>query len=173
MSIFVTLLNHDEYKKAISLKAAKLCGLMTDMLGDEIDDAEDIELPLDTLTPEIMDKILVFLEHHAENPMKEIVKPITTSVVKDIVGEWDANFIHLEDDSDLLIDFILAANYLNCQSLLDLSILKMATLVKDKEPDEVKDIFKIDKDITPEEEKLVRDANLWVFEIGLKKDEVV
>lgn len=163
----VTLLKHTDYKKEISLAACQLSGLMVDMLGGETEG----ELPFDTLTPVTMDKVLVFLEHHANNPMNTINKPISTNVVKDIVGEWDANFIALDDDQDTLVELILAANYLNCQSLLDLGILKIATMIKDKEPDQVKDIFHIDKDITPEEEKMVRENNMWVFELGEKKEE--
>jgi S-phase kinase-associated protein 1 len=44
-------------------------------------------------------------------------------------------------------------------------------MIKDKEPDEVKKIFHIDADITPEEEKMVRENNMWVFELGEKKPE--
>lgn len=163
----ITLLKHADYKKEISLEACKLSGLMTDMLGEET----DAELPFDTVEPSTMDKVLVFLEYHKSNPMNTIAKPISTAVVKDIVGEWDANFIALEDDQETLVDLILAANYLNCASLLDLGILKIASLIKDKEPDQIKEIFHIDKDISPEEEKQVRENNLWVFELGEKKEE--
>jgi S-phase kinase-associated protein 1 len=51
-------------------------------------------------------------------------------------------------------------------SLLDLSITKVATMIKGKEPDEVKRLFNIDPDLTPEEEKLVRDQNQWIFEVA-------
>lgn len=139
------------------------------MIGDET----TVELPVDGIAPHTMDKVLAFLDYHAENPMATIRKPITCNVIRNFVGDWDADFIALENDQELLVSLILAANYLNCQSLLDLGLCKIATMIKDQTPEEVKKIFNIDNDITPEEEKLVRDNNLWVFELGEKKENVV
>ncbi len=136
------------------------------MLGEET----DLELPLDTITPNIMDRVLEFLEYHATNPMKEIAKPIATNNMVEIVGEWDANFMALEDDHDTMVDLVLAGNYLNCQPLLNLGILKIATMLKDKEPAQVREMFHIDNVITSEEEKEIRDANQWVFDVNVKKE---
>ena len=145
----------------ISKEASNLSKYMAEMLGDN-----NQEVFIDTVAPHVMDKVIEFLMYHANNPMKEISKPITTNVIKDIVGEWDVNYIALEKDQELLIDLIIAANYLHCQTLLDLGILKLATMIKDKEPTEVKKLFHIDLDISPEEEKQVREENMWVFEVG-------
>lgn len=161
----ITLIRDPTYTREISLEACRLSDLLVDLLGEEDGDAE---LPLDNVDPAVMDKVLVFLEYHKSNPMAAIAKPITTNVVKDIVGEWDADYIDLMGNQELLMDLILAANYLNCTSLLDLGILKIASEVKDKEPDDIKTAFHIDKDVTPEEERQVREQNLWVFELGEK-----
>ena len=161
----ITLLEHPEYKHEISAKACELSNLLADMIGSE----ENAELPVDTVNPQIMDKVLQFMEHHAENPPEPIPRPIKTNVIGDIVSEWDASFINLGDDQDSLMDLILAANYLDCRSLLELGILKIATMVKDKNAEEVKTIFHIEKDITEEEETQVRDATEWMFN-SEKKD---
>lgn len=165
MPITVTLLSNPDYTKEISFEAAQLCGLMMDMLGSETEG----ELPMDTVSPAIMDRVLAFLHYHAANPFATIETPIKTNKIAEIVGEWDAEFMDLEKDQETMVDLILAANYLNCQSLLNLGILKLACMIKDKEPDQVKEMFNIEKDITPEEEKQVREANMWVFDIGEKK----
>jgi S-phase kinase-associated protein 1 len=39
-------------------------------------------------------------------------------------------------------------------------------MVKGKEPEEVKRLFNIEPDITPEEEKMVRDQNSWIFDVS-------
>ena len=165
--ITITLLQHPEYKKEISLAASKLSGLMTSMLGEETEG--ELPFDLDDLTPDIMDKVLAFLTHHETNPVMAYALPITTNVVKELVGEWDANFVDLENDQETLVSLIKAGNYLDCDSLLDLGLLKIAAMIKDKDQDTVKELFHIDKDITPEEEAQVREANPWVFEIGEKK----
>ena len=157
--IYVILLKDSNYKKEISLGACKLCGLMKDMLGEETYG----ELPLDTLTPKIMDKVLEFLEYHANNPMISIETPIKTKDIKSIVGDWDTQFIDLKNDQGTLMELILAANYLNCQNLLDLGLLKIAAMIKDEEPDKVKKMFSIDRDLSPEEEVEIRKQNGWLF----------
>lgn len=121
------------------------------------------ECPCSTISPAVMDKVIVFLEHHANNPLADIPRPITTNVIKDIVGEWDADFVDV--DHRVLMPLILAANFLHCQPLMSLGMLKVACMVKDKEPDEVREMFGIDVDISPEEEKAIREANPWVFDL--------
>jgi S-phase kinase-associated protein 1 len=113
--------------------------------------------------------VIEFLNYHVDNPMTEIQKPIKTNDLVSIVGEWDAKYVELDNDHELLVSLMLAANYLHIPALLELTICKLACMIKDKEPDEVKKMFGIEKDITPEEEKMVRDANPWIFEVKTKE----
>ena len=65
---------------------------------------------------------------------------------------------------DELCEIILAANYIDCQSLLKLGTLKLATIIKDKTPEEIQNI--IDVYPTPEEEEKLKLENEWVFTLG-------
>ncbi|KAF3535106.1 hypothetical protein F2Q69_00023524 [Brassica cretica] len=67
-------------------------------------------------------------------------------------------------DLDTISELILAANYLNLPGLLDLSCQTLADYIKDKTPEDVREIFKIQNDFTPEEEAAVRKENVWAFE---------
>ncbi len=170
MPIFITLLEAPDYRREISPQAVALCGLLVDLVGDEpAGQAADVDVPVDVATPLLMDKVLEFLVHHQDNPMRPIEKPIKSNVMTEIVDEWDANFMALEGNQETMVDLILAANYLNCQSLLELGILKIACMIKDKEPDHVKEMFGIDGASTPEQDKQVREANPWVFDLGLQE----
>lgn len=155
-----------EVKVELSRKAACQSKLMDDMLAEDNGEDGIPEIPLPDVTPEIFEMVAEFLRKHENDPMKEIVKPISTNVLKDIVGDWDANYMTVLDQ-DTLFKVILAANYLDIPSLLDLGICALACMVKGKEPDEVKKLFNIEPDITPEEEKLVRDSNPWIFEVSM------
>lgn len=146
----------------ISRKAAAMSRLMQDMLQDD-DPSEVSEIPLPDVQEPILNKVVEFLNKHKDDPMREIQKPIQTNDIKAIVGDWDAAYIDLPQEQ--LFKVILAANYLDIPSLLDLGICKLACMVKGKEPEEVKRMFNIEPDITPEEEKLVRDQNPWIFEV--------
>ena len=57
-----------------------------------------------------------------------------------------------------------AANYLNIKGLLDLTCKTVAEMMKGKTPQEIRDIFHIKNDYTPEEEEEVRRENQWAFE---------
>ncbi len=68
-----------------------------------------------------------------------------------MVSEFDAKFIDI-DDLEGIFDIIMAANYLDIKSLLDLSCAKIATMIRGKTPDEIRKTFNIVNDFTPEEE---------------------
>ena len=88
-------------------------------------------------------------KHRNDNP-PEIEKPLKTSNLYELVDEYDAKFIDLENLEELR-EIILAANYLFIPSLLDLSCVKIASLLKEKSPEQIRKIFNITNDFTPEE----------------------
>ncbi|RYQ80728.1 hypothetical protein Ahy_Scaffold1g106941 isoform C [Arachis hypogaea] len=60
---------------------------------------------------------------------------------------WDAEFVKV--DQATLFDLILAANYLNIKSLLDLTCQTVADMIKGKTPEEIRKTFNIKNDFTP------------------------
>ena len=63
-----------------------------------------------------------------------------------------------------LFQLILAANYMDIKSLLDLTCAKVASMLKGKTPEEIQKTFNIVNDFTPEEEAQVREENKWCEE---------
>ena len=55
-------------------------------------------------------------------------------------------------DIETLYETILAANYLNIRDLLELGSAQVAALMRGKTIQEIRDLFKIENDFTPEEE---------------------
>jgi S-phase kinase-associated protein 1 len=147
----------------ITRKAACLSELIKSMLQDDDDPNEVPEIPLLEVSKDILDKVVLFLNKHRDDPMKDIPKPIHTSDLSELVSEWDVQYIDLEQEQ--LFKVILAANYLDIPPLLDLGITKFCCMIKDKGVDEIKEMLNIEKDITPEEERLVREKNDWIFDV--------
>lgn len=58
----------------------------------------------------------------------------------------------------------MAANYLNIKSLLDLTCAKVASMIKGKSPEQIREMFGIENDFTPEEEEKIREENKWCEE---------
>lgn len=63
--------------------------------------------------------LLILGTYHAEKPFAEIERPLKSSNMRDVVSEWDANFVNIPTEE--LMDLIVAANFLIIPSLLDLT----------------------------------------------------
>ena len=65
---------------------------------------------------------------------------------------------------DTLSHLFQAANYLDIKGLLDLTCQTVADMMKGKSPEEIREMFNIKNDLTPEEEEEIRKENAWAFE---------
>ena len=107
-------------------------------------------------------------------PPRKIEKPLVSSNMKDLVDAWDVNFIEGGEVApppvgpnaapaapsaaaqEVLFKLLLAANYLNIKSLLQLTCAKVGTLMKGRTPDQIRTTFNIRNDYTQAEEEEVR-----------------
>ncbi|KAF2324718.1 hypothetical protein P3X46_001995 [Hevea brasiliensis] len=123
------------------------------------DDCADNGIPLPNVTSKILSKVIEYCKKHVETPKSED-RP--SSGGDGDLKDWDAEFVKV--DQATLFDLILAANYLNIKSLLDLTCQTVAGMIKGKTPEEIRKTFNIKNDFTPEEEEEVRRENQWAFE---------
>ena len=121
--------------------------------------AEPEEIPLPNVKAPVLEKVVAFCRHHQDAPMAEIEKPLRSQDMHQVVDAWDAEFVEVEQD--FLFEIILAANYMDIPSLLDLGTAKVASMIKGKTPEEIRQTFHIVNDFTPEEEAEVRAENQW------------
>ncbi|BFG21269.1 hypothetical protein CerSpe_075430 [Prunus speciosa] len=118
------------------------------------DDCVDDVIPLPNVTSSVLAKVIEYCKKHHEEDAD--VKN------KETLKSWDTEFVKV--DMYELFDLILAANYLDIKSLLYLTFQTAADMIKDKTPEEIRVIFNIENDFTPEEEKKIRKENEWAFE---------
>ena len=78
-----------------------------------------------------------------------------------VVQEWYATYMGTDMEQNYLFELILAANYLDIQPLLDLTCATMAIRIKGKTPEEIRQIFNIANDFTPEDDAAFHDENNW------------
>ena len=146
----------------VSLDVAKMSELVKNMIDEEQDEEEVQEIPLPNVKSPILSKVIEFLQHYKTETMTEIEKPLKSANMHEVVQEWYANYVSVEQD--ILFELILAANYLDIKALLDLTCATVASMIKGKTPEEIRKVFNIVNDFTPEEEAQVREENKWCEE---------
>lgn len=167
----IPLIPCDGEAMGISLAAARQSNLLQQMLGEDAEEAEEEDgsedeggqrdaIPLGNVSAEVLGKIVEFCEHNSATPMGTIPKPITSSEMSEMVGEWEARFVN-DMPQELLFEVIKGANYMDIPDLLDLTCAKVASMIRGKTPEEIRIMFDIENDFTPEEEARVREENKW------------
>ncbi|GER33984.1 skp1 [Striga asiatica] len=131
------------------------------------DECADNVIPLPNVTGKILSKVIEYCKRHvdaaaAANATRAEDKLASTANTEDDLKAFDADFVKV--DQAMLFDLILAANFLNIKSLLDLTCQTVADMIKGKTPEEIRKTFNIKNDFTPEEEEEVRRENQWAFE---------
>jgi S-phase kinase-associated protein 1 len=145
----------------VKAEVAKMSDLVKSMI-DEDDSEEVSEIPLPNVKANVLQKVIEFCEHHSVEPMTEIEKPLKSQNMADVVQQWYADYVNVEQG--LLFELILAANYMDIKPLLDLTCATVASMIKGKTPEEIRNTFNIANDFSPEEEAQVREENKWCEE---------
>jgi len=149
----IVLISNDEpnpQRFEITKKAASLCNLIKSILDG---DASAKEIPIKKVRGDILALIVEYLKRHNGKKPAEIAKPIRSVKMEKIVEDkWDADFIN-KMSKKVIFQVILGANYMDLPSLLHLGCAKIATLIKGKSPEEIKNILSDESNEVPEEAK--------------------
>ncbi|XP_058734552.1 SKP1-like protein 1A [Vicia villosa] len=144
-----------EVDEAVALESQMIKHMIED------DCADETGIPLPNVTSKILATVIEYCKKHVEAKNSEEnseEKPANDNGLK----AWDAEFVKV--DQVTLFELILAANYLDIKSLLDLTCQATADMMVDKSIEEIRKMFNIVNDFTEEEEEAVRRENQWAFE---------
>ncbi|KAJ8637288.1 hypothetical protein MRB53_011555 [Persea americana] len=123
------------------------------------DDCANNVIPVPNVKASILSKMIEWCKKHAQ--MKEDDNNSNKEKEEEL-RSWDKEFVDL--DTDTLYGLLVAANYLDIKGLLDLVCQRVADMIKGKSPEQIREIFNIKNDFTPEEEEAIRKENSWAFE---------
>lgn len=147
---------------ATTLTAARLSETINDMLStlgcDPKDLNENNAIPVANVDAVMLKKVIEWCEHH-ETDAKQEEKAAKEEKQNDEISEWDQNYFKI--DAETLSQLIRAANYLNINGLIDLSCKVVANMIKGKTPEQIRQIFNITNDISPEEDQQIIAENQW------------
>lgn len=127
---------------------------------DEGCDDEPIRLP--QVKGPVLARVLEYVNRHFADPNDVLAASFHFPNADDPIKRFDDAFVQV--DQETLFDLIDAANYLDIQSLLDLTCMTVADQMKGKSLDEIRKHFHIVNDYSKDEEEDVRRENSWAFE---------
>lgn len=153
----IQLVSKDNQVFTVNARSIILSSLIQDMIEENEDEMPRIPVP--NVEGKTLEKVIEYCNYHYDKPIEEIEKPLKGDV-NDYICEWDKKFLEMEQH--VLIDVIMASNYLNIKSLLDLTCAKIASMIRGKSPQQIRDIFGIENDFTKEEEEQVIEENKWL-----------
>lgn len=144
----------------VPLSVAKMSALVAATIDDDVDDDDDEdevrEIPLPNVEDAVLKKVIDYCTHYQEEEMTKIQTPLKSNKIEDMVQPWYANFVMVEQT--LLFRLVTAANFMDIKPLLDLTCLAVAVLIKGKQASELRTMFNISNDFSPEEEAQVSDV---------------
>lgn len=81
------------------MQVPKRVALMSELVNTMIEgDAEEKEIPLPNVQSAVLQKAIIFMTQHADNPMQDIEKPLTSTDMHQVVSKWDADFVDVENE---------------------------------------------------------------------------
>ncbi|KAJ3402886.1 hypothetical protein HDU80_004665 [Chytriomyces hyalinus] len=153
----VRITSSDSQEFSVPQDIACQSQLIKNMIED-VGDADEQPIPLPNVAGAILQKVIEYATMHKDDPPsapETEAKPSTSEDIED----RDKQFLTV--DQGTLFEIILAANYLDMKSLLDVGCKTVANMIKGKTVEEVRALFNIVNDFTPEEEEQIRKENEW------------
>lgn len=142
-------------EKEIALRSELIRNLAEDMGEGE---ATNQPIPLPMVSSTVLAKVYAWCSHHrSPGDLPDANdRPQWTEV-----GPWDREFF-MQVDQQMLFDIIMAANYLDISDLLDMACQVVADSMKGLTPEELRQKFNLEDDLTREEKEQIRGENEWV-----------
>jgi len=161
----ITLISQEKVEFKISRKAALQSNLVKTALDD---DHEAKEVSLVHIAAPIVKKVVEYMNYHEDKAPRKIEAPLKSTNMKELVDRFDAAFVD-DIDLDMLMRLLLAANYMDVKSLLELICAKVASMMKGKTAPQIRKAFNIREEFTPEEYEEIKEKFPQLLPIELEQ----
>ena len=157
----IVLVTKEGDRVEVDARIASLSNLIRTIVDDS---GLTEEIPLDQVTKPILTLILSYCEHHSYSIPTEVKKPLPSPKFSEAIeDQWDFQFVQGLTD-DILIELVLAANYMDCKPILDLCCGYIASKFKGKDVAELRNEYGIAEEFSPDEEDRLKQENSWAME---------
>ena len=148
----IKIKSNDNKIVELSSKAALRSGLLRGIIEDY---PEDTEFPLNHVNGTTLEKVKEYLTHYQDQEPPIISKPLKSNNFKECADEWDNNFIG--EDNDSILALILAANFMEIKTLLELASAKVACKIRGTTTESIRKDFEINELNNDEKEQIEKD----------------
>ena len=125
------------------------------VINDIVEDVGDDEpIPLPTITAKVLTKILEYCSFYNVSHTEREIK------------DFDKGFVNI--NMDFMFDLIQGANFLNIKGLLDVLCAAVADRIRGKTPEQIREVFGIVNDLTPEEEAAALAEHSWTHLVPIE-----
>ena len=107
------------------------------------------------------ERVCEFMEHHCEHLPLTIPKPLPPTDIKNLLFEWDFLFFARLSTKQLL-DLMMAADFLDVTCLIETTSAVIASMIRGKCAQEIRNTFGIENDFVAGEEDAIRAQNKWI-----------
>ena len=144
----INIITSDNQSFNVEKEIISLSTTIKNMLED-LQDLDDVPIPIHNIRGEIFSKVNTYISEYHKNGQP--------------TEEWLKEFFNIPHE--ILFEIMLGANYLEITSLLNETCKFVAGMMKGKTPEEIRKLFNIPNDFTPEEEEQIRKENYWCEEV--------
>ena len=151
------------FEKKVNYKILESCETIKNMLTDMgLDNNTIIPLPIENMYSEAhFDKIIEYCQYMM-TPDFPVVR-LDGSKIEGDLQQWEKDWI-AKMDKQMIFELIMTANYLSNKPFLEMLCKSVAEMIQGKSPDEIREIFNIKNDFTPEEEAEIKKENAFIEE---------
>ncbi|QHO21356.1 hypothetical protein HN51_063759 [Arachis hypogaea] len=148
----IKLVSSDGDVFEVDYKVAVMSQTIEDVIKANPAAASD-EISISLVNSRTLKKVIEYCKKHTTESESE----------SESSSKWDAEFLKV-DQPEKLFDLVLASNYLNIKSLLDLTSNKIGDMMKGKSQSEIRKIFNIKQELTPQEEQEIKNEHAQAFQ---------
>lgn len=127
----------------VPVKVARMSKMFNETIPENDDEIEDTDLQCPKVSGKTLKKVIEFCTYYQDEEALQKIEVGSKEKLEEVVTQdWYVTFI-TQFEREELFDLIQAANYLDIQPLLELSVLAICVKINNKTPKEVREIFNI------------------------------
>jgi S-phase kinase-associated protein 1 len=135
----------------VPIEVAKISITIKNMLED-LDEmygsTDENAIPIPTINGPILEKIMTFCDYiyHNQTELENLNIWLNDKTFTVPLSHWFVEYLNI--DQQTLFDVILGANFLDIQSLLNMQCKYVATIIRNKTPEELRILFGTNQNVT-------------------------